>query len=71
MSVATEPSLVSADVSLQQAASAARGDGKRDYVQQMFSDIAPRYDLLNHVLSMNIDKGWRLMALQADRKSVV
>ena len=65
MSVATEPSPVSADVSLQQAASAARGDGKRDYVQQMFSDIAPRYDLLNHVLSMNIDKGWRLKALQA------
>ncbi|MBX7223100.1 MAG: bifunctional demethylmenaquinone methyltransferase/2-methoxy-6-polyprenyl-1,4-benzoquinol methylase UbiE [Blastocatellia bacterium] len=28
-------------------------------VQQMFSEIAPRYDLLNHVLSLNIDKRWR------------
>lgn len=46
------------------AAKAAKGDGKRDYVQQMFSDIAPRYDLLNHVLSLNIDKGWRRKALR-------
>lgn len=50
--------------SLTVAANAARGDGKRDYVQQMFSDIAPRYDLLNHVLSMNIDKAWRKQALR-------
>src|SRR5215831_76573 len=27
-------------------------------VQQMFDDIAPRYDLLNHVLSMNVDRLW-------------
>jgi len=27
-------------------------------VRQMFSDIAPRYDLLNHVLSMNVDRLW-------------
>ncbi len=47
------------------AAFAARGDGKREYVQQMFSDIAPRYDLLNHILSLNIDKGWRRRALRA------
>ncbi len=47
------------------AANAARGDGKREYVQQMFSDIAPRYDLLNHVLSLNIDKAWRKRALRA------
>lgn len=44
---------------------AARGKGKREYVQQMFSDIAPRYDLLNHVLSMNIDRAWRRKALHA------
>lgn len=28
-------------------------------VREMFSGIAPRYDLLNHVLSANIDKRWR------------
>ena len=47
------------------AASAAQGEGKREYVQRMISDIAPRYDLLNHVLSMNIDKRWRQKALKA------
>jgi demethylmenaquinone methyltransferase/2-methoxy-6-polyprenyl-1,4-benzoquinol methylase len=28
----------------------------------MFSAIAPRYDLLNHLLSLNIDKRWRRRA---------
>ena len=28
-------------------------------VREMFSGIASRYDLLNHVLSINIDKSWR------------
>ena len=27
-------------------------------VREMFSTIAPRYDLLNHVLSFNIDRWW-------------
>ena len=43
---------------------AARGGGdKRRYVRAMFSRIAPRYDLLNHLLSFNIDRGWRRRAI--------
>lgn len=44
-------------------AAAAGGVGKRAYVRRMFSEIAPRYDLLNHLLSLNIDRGWRRAAL--------
>lgn len=33
---------------------------KAERVRAMFDQIAPRYDLLNHVLSLNIDKRWRL-----------
>ncbi len=53
------------NAALDAAARAAQGDGKRAYVQRMFSDIAPRYDLLNHVLSLNIDRAWRKKALRA------
>jgi demethylmenaquinone methyltransferase / 2-methoxy-6-polyprenyl-1,4-benzoquinol methylase len=42
---------------------AAGGAEKRAYVRQIFSEIAPRYDLLNHVLSANIDRGWRRKAI--------
>jgi demethylmenaquinone methyltransferase/2-methoxy-6-polyprenyl-1,4-benzoquinol methylase len=34
-------------------------NGKKDMVQNMFNDIAPKYDLLNHLLSADIDKIWR------------
>jgi demethylmenaquinone methyltransferase / 2-methoxy-6-polyprenyl-1,4-benzoquinol methylase len=37
--------------------------GKRSYVRNMFTAIAPRYDLLNHLLSLNVDKRWRRHAI--------
>lgn len=30
-----------------------------DRIQRMFGEIAPRYDLMNHLLSMNTDRYWR------------
>lgn len=46
---------------------AAGGAAKRAYVRRIFSEIAPRYDLLNHLLSFNIDRGWRTRAIAALR----
>jgi demethylmenaquinone methyltransferase/2-methoxy-6-polyprenyl-1,4-benzoquinol methylase len=48
-----------------EAIGAALGDtGKRAYVRRTFSEIAPRYDLLNHLLSFNIDRAWRRRAIE-------
>jgi demethylmenaquinone methyltransferase/2-methoxy-6-polyprenyl-1,4-benzoquinol methylase len=44
---------------------AAGGAAKRTYVRRIFSEIAPRYDLLNHLLSFNVDKRWRRTAIDA------
>ncbi len=32
---------------------------KKTQIRAMFNSIAPRYDLLNHTLSLNIDRLWR------------
>ena len=42
----------------------ATGGEKRSYVRDVFTAIAPRYDLLNHVLSLNIDRRWRRRAIE-------
>lgn len=30
-----------------------------DYIRQMFTEVAPRYDFLNHLLSLGFDRAWR------------
>ena len=64
-------------------ATGAKPPGARDEagaakaVQQMFDSIAPRYDLLNHVLSANIDRLWwartarRFNAILADPNAAI
>jgi len=39
-------------------------------VQRMFDEISPRYDLLNHVLSMNVDRLWWWRTARAFRSSL-
>src|SRR5215510_2919433 len=41
-----------------------------DRVQEMFSDIAHRYDFLNHFLSASIDRRWRSIAVAKVRDLV-
>jgi len=36
---------------------------KKGQVEEMFDNISSRYDLLNHLLSLNIDKIWRRKAI--------
>ncbi len=40
-----------------------RGKDRELQVRRVFSEIAPRYDLLNHVLSFNVDRVWRRKAI--------
>ena len=37
---------------------------EKNYVRSMFNNIAPTYDKLNHILSLNIDKIWRRKAVK-------
>ena len=37
---------------------------KKNFVRAMFDDIAPTYDKLNHLLSLNVDKSWRRKAVK-------
>lgn len=44
-----------------------QSDEKRRYVRGIFSEIAPRYDFLNRLLSANIDASWRRAAVDCLR----
>ena len=40
------------------------------HIALMFDDIAPTYDKLNHILSLNVDKSWRRKAVRRLKKAV-
>ena len=39
-------------------------DKSSDRVRRMFGQVAGRYDFLNHLLSLNIDRYWRWRAVR-------
>ena len=41
-----------------------------NHIASMFDDIAPTYDKLNHILSLNVDKSWRRKAVKRLKKSL-
>lgn len=42
---------------------------KKEQVEEMFDSIAPTYDKLNHILSLNIDRIWRRRVMRIVRRS--
>jgi len=42
---------------------------KKEEVREMFDNIAPKYDLLNHTLSGNIDRVWRRRVVSEVRRA--
>ena len=43
-------------------------ESKKEQVRNMFDGIARRYDLLNHLLSLGIDRGWRRRVVRRVRR---
>ncbi len=65
MSSTKRRSLKSAEVAEPEAAIAVDKSEKR--VREMFRQIAPKYDLMNHLLSLNIDRYWRWQSVRRIR----
>jgi demethylmenaquinone methyltransferase/2-methoxy-6-polyprenyl-1,4-benzoquinol methylase len=42
-----------------------QGDAKHDAVEGMFDRLAPRYDRMNRIISLGMDKGWRRRTVDA------
>ncbi|MBR4045291.1 MAG: bifunctional demethylmenaquinone methyltransferase/2-methoxy-6-polyprenyl-1,4-benzoquinol methylase UbiE [Alistipes sp.] len=42
---------------------------KKEQVEQMFDNIAPTYDKLNHIMSLNIDRMWRRRVMRIVRRA--
>ena len=42
---------------------------KKEQVEEMFDNIAPNYDRLNHILSLNLDRIWRRRVMRIVRRS--
>lgn len=42
---------------------------KKEQVEEMFDNIAPTYDRLNHIMSFNIDRVWRRRVMRIVRRS--
>ena len=55
-------SLAESQTQTAQTSSGVDKSGQR--VQEMFRQIAPRYDAMNHLLSLNIDRYWRSQAVK-------
>ena len=42
---------------------------KKEQVEEMFDNIAPTYDRLNHIMSLNIDRIWRRRVMRIIRRA--
>ncbi|MFN4300018.1 MAG: bifunctional demethylmenaquinone methyltransferase/2-methoxy-6-polyprenyl-1,4-benzoquinol methylase UbiE [Thermaurantimonas sp.] len=46
-----------------------KAGSKKEQVAEMFDNISPKYDFLNHILSLGIDRGWRKKLLRLASKA--